>query len=135
MTTLSYLDRKHALEYSLTMEVEFLRESVTDAMKFWEPRRLVYNAALAIIVMGYFAADYPHSKSTLRIDTFLVLFVLAVLANVAYCAAYAADLFAQASGFREAWRQFRWILFVIGLAFAGILTRFMAMDLFRYPRM
>lgn len=116
------------------METEFLRESVTDAIKFWEPRRLVYNAALAIIVVGYFLAGYPDSKSTLRIDTFLVLFVLAVLANVAYCAAYAADMFAQASGFREAWRRFRWILFAIGLAFAGILTRFMAMDLFRYPR-
>lgn len=116
------------------MDAQSLRDSVTDAMKFWEPRRVVYNAALATIVIGYFAAGYPHSKSTLTIDTFFVLFVLAVLANVAYCAAYVADLFAQASGFQDAWRKFRWILFVIGLAFAGIIARFMAMDLFRYPR-
>lgn len=126
---------KYALEYPLTMDAESLRESVTDAMKFWEPRRVVYNAALAIIVIGYFAADYPHSKSTLTIDTVFVLFLLAVLANTAYCTAYIADLFAQASGFREAWRKFRWILFAIGLAFAAILTRFFAMDLFQYPQM
>ena len=115
------------------MDAQSLRESVTDAMKFWEPLRLVYNGVLGVIVAGYFLASYPESRALLTIDLVFVLFLLAVIANVAYCAAYVADLFAQASGFRDVWKRFRWILFGIGLVFAGILTRFFALAFFRHP--
>jgi hypothetical protein len=40
------------------------------------------------------------------------------------------DIFAQTSGFREQWRNLRWVLFAIGLVFAAILTRFWSMGLF-----
>jgi hypothetical protein len=33
------------------MDTTNLRESVTDAIRFWEPRRLIYNAVLAAIVL------------------------------------------------------------------------------------
>ncbi len=112
------------------MDGPTLRDSATDALKFWEPLRLLYNGVLAVIVIGYFFAAYPQSKSRLTLDTVFVVFVLAVLANVAYCAAYIPDLFAQTSAFRDAWLRFRWILFAIGLAFAAILTRFFALDIF-----
>ena len=108
-----------------------MRDSVTDAMKFWEPLRLLYNGVLALIVIGYFVAGYPQSEAALTIDVVFVLFLLAVLANVAYCAAYLPDLFAQASGFRDVWRRFRWVLFAVGLAFAGILTRFFVLGFFQ----
>jgi hypothetical protein len=52
------------------------------------------------------------------------------LANVAYCAAYPVDMFAQASGFRNVWRTKRWVLLAIGLLFAGILTRYWAIAMF-----
>jgi hypothetical protein len=94
----------------------------------------VYNGVLMLIVLGYFAAGYPGSKQDLKLDEMLLIFLLAVLANVAYCAAYVADVFAQASGFRELWRQYRWILFSIGLIFAGIITRFFAMGFFSISR-
>lgn len=115
------------------MNGEMLRESVTDAMKFWEPLRVVYNGALTVIVVVYFLADYPHSKSLLTLDALFFLFLLAVMANVVYCLAYVADLFAQVSEFREVWRKFRWILFAIGLAFAAILTRFFTLGLLHHP--
>lgn len=114
------------------MDTSKVRESVTDAMKFWEPLRLVYNGALALIVVSYFVAAYPKSRTSLNVDTILVLFILAVLANVAYCAAYIVDLFVQASGFQAEWRRFRWVLFLIGLVFAGILTRFLALGFFPF---
>jgi len=57
---------------------------------------------------------------------------LAVLANVAYCAAYVVDVFVQMSGFREQWRAYRWMLFFIGMSFAAILARFWALGMF-YP--
>jgi uncharacterized membrane protein YfcA len=116
------------------MEAISFREQITEAMRYWEPRRLIYNAALALIVLAYFAAGYPGSKQSLQLDHILVIFLLAVLANVAYCAAYVVDAFAQASGFRETWRKHRWIVFATGVAFAGIIARFFAIGFFDISR-
>src|SRR5256712_10232489 len=107
-----------------------LREMVTDSIRYWEPRRLIYNAVLALIVLGYFCASWPASRSTFTFDGILFLFVLAVLANICYCAAHVADIFAQFSGFRELWIRFRWMLLVLGVVFAGIITRFFALGFF-----
>jgi hypothetical protein len=112
------------------MDTSSLREYATDAIKFWEPRRVIYNLVLAGIVIRYFGVGYPASKASLSIDFLLGLFLLAVIANVAYCAAYLVDIFAQASGFRELWQRYRWLLFAIGTTFAAILTRFVAMGMF-----
>ena len=107
-----------------------MREWATDAIRYWEPRRIVYNVVLATIVVVYYWMDLPLSKQLLTLNFVLFLFLLAVLANVCYCAAYAVDIFAQVSGFRELWQRFRWVLFLIGLLFAGIITRFWSMALF-----
>jgi hypothetical protein len=113
------------------MDALSLRESATDAIAYWEHRRLAYNLALAAVVIACFVFTLPVSKTTLSVDTLLTLFLLAVLANVAYCAAYVADTFAQASAFRDKWRNYRWILFAVGISFAGVLARFLALALFR----
>ena len=113
------------------MDSEALRKALTDAITYWEPRRLVYNAVLALIVLAYFGVYYPASKAILTIDHAFFVFFLAVLANVAYCAAYLPDIFAQASGYDELWRRFRWLVFTIGLVFAAIITRFFALGLFQ----
>lgn len=107
-----------------------LRDYFTDAIRFWEPRRVLYNLVLAAIVITYFALGYPASKAVLNVDFTLGLFILAVIANVAYCAAYLADIFVQASGFREIWQRGRWVLFAIGTTFAAVITRFVAMGMF-----
>jgi hypothetical protein len=107
-----------------------LRENATDAIRFWERWRIAYNFVLAAVVVFYFAISYPWSKTALSVDLGLGLFLLAVLANVAYCAAYVVDLFAQASGFRDLWQKYRLLLFAIGTAFAAIITRFIAMGMF-----
>ena len=103
---------------------------VADALRYWERRRLLYNVVLAAIVLGYFAAGWPESRSLLTWDSVLELFALAVLANVCYCAAYGVDLFVQLSAFRDAWSRSRWILLAIGLALAAVITRFVAIGLF-----
>jgi hypothetical protein len=123
---------ENELEWPPTMDTPSLRESLTDAIRYWEPLRLAYNAALIIIVLVYFWIGYPASKGALSVNSILVIFFMAVLANVAYCAVYLVDLFAQASGFRETWCKNRWILFAIGLLFAGVLTRFWAIAMFAF---
>jgi hypothetical protein len=107
-----------------------LRDYFTDAIRFWEPRRVIYNLVLTAIVIAYLAVGYPSSKNVLSIDFALSLFILAVVANIAYCAAYLADVFVQASGFRDLWQRSRWVLFAIGTTFAAIITRFVAIGMF-----
>ena len=100
------------------------REIVTDAIRYWEPRRVLYNAALAGVVCAYFWSALPASRDLLNLNALLGLGVLAVLANICYCAAYVVDVFAQLSGFRGGWLRARWLLLALGTAFAAVLTRF-----------
>lgn len=116
------------------METATIREWASDAIRYWEPRRILYNLILAAIVLAYFSLALPASKSIVTVNFVLSLFLLAVLANVAYCAAYVVDIFAQASGFRDLWQRYRWVLFFVGMTFAGILTRFWSMAFFGLPR-
>ena len=106
------------------------REALTNAIRYWERGRILYNLVLALIVIAFFIVNLPASKARLSIDLAQGLFVLAVLANIAYCTAYPVDVFAQLSTVRPAWLRFRWLLFVIGLLFGGIITRFFAQSIF-----
>src|SRR5262245_46057966 len=74
-----------------------VRDTITDALRYWEPRRLLFNAALLLVVVACFFLGWPVSKQLLNHDLILGLFVLAVLANVAYCAAYVPDVIIQSS--------------------------------------
>ena len=116
------------------MDTLSFKECATNAIRYWEPRRLVYNLSLAVIVLTYFGLNYPGSKAAMSVDEVLGIFVLAVLANVAYCAVYVVDIFAQVSGYQALWRKYRWMLFVVGVLFAGTMTRFFALGLFSSAR-
>jgi hypothetical protein len=106
-----------------------IRDNLTDAIRYWEPRRIAYNSVLAVIVVAVFALQWPNSRAALSVELAQGIFVLAVLANVAYCAAYVVDLAAQSSAFRETWRRYRWVLFAIGVIFASIITRVISMGM------
>ena len=108
------------------METIPLREILSDAIRYWELRRIAFNIVLALIVATLFILGLPGSRDKLSLDLVLGIFILAVLANVAYCAAYPVDVFAQLSSLRMTWLRMRWILFAVGLLFAGIITRYMA---------
>jgi hypothetical protein len=116
------------------METPNLQGRITEALRYWEPRRIIYNAVLGVIVISCFVINYPQSKRTMNTNELLVLFLLAVLANVAYCAAYIPDIFALSSGFAPLWRKYRWVLFLVGVTFAGVITRFFAIGFFASPQ-
>ena len=106
------------------------REALSHAIHYWEPRRILFNAILLIEVAAIFALNLPGSRAGFNVDLFLLLFVLAVLANVAYCAAYLVDVVAQLSTFRGTWLRYRWALFLVGATFAGALTYLFSSGLF-----
>ena len=106
------------------------RDFATEALRYWEPRRLLYNGILALIVLVHFSLGMPESTSFLSFDNLLLVFFLAVLANVCYCGAYVVDMFVQLSGFRAAWSRWRWIVLLLGILFASTITHFFAMGMF-----
>src|SRR5258707_4155304 len=72
-----------------------LRDLTTDALRFWELRRLFYNALLAVIVGAHFVSSWPTSRASGTFDGVVGFFLLGVLANVADFAVYVADGFIQ----------------------------------------
>ena len=107
-----------------------IRDGLSDAVRYWEPRRWLYNVALAVVVLLCFSLDARSAWRGFTFQTVILILIFAVLANVAYCAAYLVDVVLQYSAVRQAWRGRRWILLVIGTLFAGAITYLIATALF-----
>jgi len=109
-----------------------LKPVLTDAIRYWELRRLLYNLVLALLTAVYaLAGNLPEIWNEKEfLELILVLLVLATLANILYCAAYPIDLLMQLSGFQVTWRRHRIWLFLGGLLIACIIARWTAMGLF-----
>jgi hypothetical protein len=103
---------------------------VADALRYWEPRRIIYNVALALVVAGHVIAGWPGSRAALSTNVLLGLFFLAVLANICYCGVYVIDLFVQFSGLRSFWVKGRVMVLVVGTAFAAVIAHFFATNIF-----
>lgn len=115
------------------MDASGVREVFTDAIRYWERRRVLYNAVLLVVVSAVFLYYLPAASEKISLNLLLQFFLLAVLANVLYCAAYIVDFVAQFSGFRATWQRYRWILLVVGMAFASTIARFVSMGAFGDP--
>jgi hypothetical protein len=95
-----------------------MKDIINNSIRYWEPRRVAFNAVLALVVVGSFF-HHQQSIAALSWQPVIGLLLAAVLANVLYCAAYAADILAQLSDYQAAWRRHRWMLWVVGTAFAA----------------
>jgi hypothetical protein len=100
------------------------REALSEAIPYWERRRILYNVVLLAVCVAVYFSVPAGARPKLGFDLLQGLFVLAVLANVAYCAAYVVDVIVQMTTLREGWLRVRWVLLLIGLAFAAILANF-----------
>jgi hypothetical protein len=106
----------------------WFRESLADAIRFWEPRRLVYNLVLTTVVVVWFAATWPHFRGAMTLSSLLLFSVLALLANACYCVAYFVDIPLQRSSLRLVWRRRRWGLWLAGTLFALVLANYWIVD-------
>lgn len=95
-----------------------LQQSVSNALRFWEPRRLPYNLALAAVFLLWVSISWPHFRPALTLPSILIFAVLAFLANLCYCAAYFVDIPLQLSPLRDLWYRRRWILWLLGMLLA-----------------
>lgn len=108
------------------------RDALSEAVRYWEPRRILYNCVLLVVVAAVYCGNLPKARFDLTFNTVQGLFVLAVLANVVYCASYVADVVAQLTSYRPVWLRFRWALLLIGLAFASVLVNFFSHGFFSH---
>ena len=76
----------------------------------------------------WFAKDWAHFRPIMNFGDLLRLTVLAAIANFLYCAAYLVDVPLQLSEFSELWHRHRWGLFLVGTAFAVLLTSYWIND-------
>jgi hypothetical protein len=103
-------------------------ESLREAIRYWEPRRIWYNLALIALAGGWVFVTWPHFQHALTPGHSLELLVLAGLANLGYSAAYLVDLPIQHSSFNMRWRQRRWVLWLLGTLFALLLAFYWIAD-------
>ena len=86
---------------------------VRDALRYWEPRRLLYNAALAALACGWVVVTWPHFRPALTLGNLGRVVILAGIANLCYTTAYLVDLPLQGAfpdSSRRAWRFPLWLL-------------------------
>lgn len=87
-------------------------------IRYWEIRRIWYNLALLALVAVWVAGTWPHFRAALNLEALGKMLVLAVLANICYCAAYLVDFAVQSSDPGPAWLRWRIVLWAAGTLFA-----------------
>lgn len=98
------------------------------AAQFWEPRRLWYNGILTLIVLLWLVLTWPHFRPALTLVALGKMMVLALLANVCYSFAYAAEFFLEGALPRALWGRFRLGVLVLGMLAAIVLANYWIAD-------
>jgi hypothetical protein len=104
------------------------RALLADAIRFWEFRRIFYNLVLSIVAVAWLVMTWPHFRPALTLPSLFLFFILALLANACYCAAYLVDIPLQHSPLAAVWRRRRWLLFLAGTLFAILLENYWIAD-------
>jgi hypothetical protein len=104
------------------------REAFRDAICYWEPLRVVYNLILMLVAVVWLVSTWPHFSATVNLEPFLALSILALGANVCYCAAYLADIPLQYSPHRVTWPRARWVVWLAGMLVVLVLTNYWIAD-------
>jgi hypothetical protein len=102
--------------------------SFLEAMHFWERQRLWYNAVLTVIVGLWVVMTWPHFRPAMNLVALGKMLVLALLANVAYCAGYVAEFFMQATASESFLRRARWTVWFAGMLIALVLENYWIAD-------
>ena len=104
------------------------RPQLGEAVRFWEPRRLWYNSALLVVVLLWLILTWPHFRPALTLEALGKMLVLALLANVCYCAAYLVEPVIQAVSSDIARKRFRWLVWILGMLFALLIENYWIAD-------
>jgi hypothetical protein len=110
------------------MKSKTIMKNETNAARFWERGRILYNAILTIVVLLWLVLSWPHFRPALTLGSFEVFVVLGLLANLCYSAAYLAEIFIQLLASGPSRRRARIAIFVLGTLFALVLENYWIAD-------
>jgi len=99
---------------------------ISDAVRFWEQRRIPYNLLLTMVFVGWVVVSWPSMKGMFSLVHFAQLGVLALIANVLYCAAYLAEFFKDSAVSK--WHHWRWGIWIVGTLFAILVESYWVND-------
>lgn len=102
--------------------------AMRDAARWWEPRRILYNCALGAVFVALTVRTWPRLEPELNSSAVAPLIVLALLANLCYCAAYVVDLAAFSSAEPRHRNRWRWALFSAGTLCAMLFESYWFLD-------
>lgn len=97
---------------------------VANSIRFWELRRIAYNAALLLLCVWWVVRTWPHFQPVMTWLNLGRMLILALIANVCYSTAYAVDVVAFASLSEPARTRWRTTLFVAGTLFALLVATY-----------
>ncbi|MGH9364798.1 MAG: hypothetical protein ACRD1B_05980 [Thermoanaerobaculia bacterium] len=101
-----------------------LRAFLTEAARYWEPRRIAYNLALLVQAGAWVVVTWPAFRPAVVVQHVPEILVLAGLANLCYCAAYLVEVSLHHSSARDTWRRRRWGLWLAGTLFALLIAQY-----------
>lgn len=104
------------------------RKGLADALRFWEPRRPLYNLLLLVVVLVWVTKTWPHFRPAITPESLGIMTVLALLANLCYCAAYLAEVLIQNATSSTAWNRQRWAVWVVGTLLAILFENYWIAD-------
>jgi len=104
------------------------RKGLRDAARFWEPRRLLYNLLLLTVVLLWVTNTWPHFRPAITLQSLGIMTMLALLANLCYCAAYLAEILIQNAPSSVAWNRQRWAVWVVGTLLAILFANYWIAD-------
>ncbi len=107
---------------------EVKRATLPEPVRYWEPRRYLYNAVLAIVIVGWVVLTWPHFDVPLSSEAIPFLVFLFVMANVCYTAAYLIDIPLQRTALAASWRQWRCLLWLAGMLLAVLFLNYWIAD-------
>ena len=102
--------------------------ALRDAARFWEFWRIWYNAILVAVVVLWVLFTWPHFRPALNLLDLGRMIVLALLANLCYCAAYLGEFFMQPLLPPKFWTRFRITVWIVGMLFALLIANYWIAD-------
>ena len=103
-------------------------KGLIEAARFWEPRRVLYNLLLFGVCVIWVVKTWPHFRPAMTLESLGIMTVLALLANVCYCAAYLAEILIQNATSSALWSRQRWAIWGVGTLFAILFENYWIAD-------